>query len=424
MRIELCVCGGPSTVSMCCDDLTSHIFNTDSILNGFTAIKKQTANLNGGIGRLQTAQDELDARIQKETERADQFRSTRDSFCRFLESSRRIDQQVAELTEQRSREFSAVCPRLRPAESIEEKTWLEKAMDFLIGEENVDAVQDTFSRCWQAAKEFYQEHKKEIVETVLLVVAAVGAIAAVIGTGGVALVPLLTVLGFSTATATTISTIIGVVAVVLTTASTGFNLADVWGDFEDPWFHTTKNVLNLFSGLFNGVYSIGNLYNSFKGVSGKEFIAREKAIENGKRGYRNLEAEHPRMEHKAYGEYDQSRKKAIYAENRRRNNGVLRSDKTGKILERPKKSLPGVEPSPYEAQIDHVFSRSRGGFNSFDNAQVIERGANIQKGDSLVFNDYMRYSRPDKANWWKFGAWSLQGADSFTTTKYFASEGN
>jgi 5-methylcytosine-specific restriction endonuclease McrA len=40
----------------------------------------------------------------------------------------------------------------------------------------------------------------------------------------------------------------------------------------------------------------------------------------------------------------------------------------------------GYNPSPAEAQIDHIFPRSQGGSNSFGNAQVLSREENLTKG--------------------------------------------
>jgi hypothetical protein len=146
------------------------------------------------------------------------------------------------------------------------------------------------------------------------------------------------------------------------------------------------------------LYSVGNIYNSIKGVSGKEFIARNKALENGKSGYSSLDARHPRMQHKPGAGFDDARKSGILKENMRRNNNVLRSDKTGKILQQPTKSTRGVAPPRNEAQIDHIFPKSMGGPNSFGNAQVIERSANIAKSGNPSFADYLRHSIPDKGS--------------------------
>ena len=81
--------------------------------------------------------------------------------------------------------------------------------------------------------------------------------------------------------------------------------------------------------------------------------------------------------------FSQSQKMDILRQNMERNGGVLRSDLSGKVLVMPKQCLPGVSPSPLEAQIDHVYPRSLGGPNSAENAQVLSRGENIQKSNHV-----------------------------------------
>jgi len=241
-----------------------------------------------------------------------------------------------------------------------------------------------------------------------IVIGAVLAIAAVIATGGLALVPILTTalttLGVSAGTAMTIATVISLttagIAILSTVGSSALNIVDIWCKIDNPIFNTWQKGLNIVSAISNSAYSIGNIYNSLTGVSGKEFIARQKALENGKLGYSNLESNHPRMKHKEGAVYDQTRKKAVYTENRNRNNGVLRRDKTGKVLETPSKSVKGVKPPVNEAQVDHILARAHGGTNSFSNAQVIERSVNIAKSNSFSFTnaDYLNYSMPDQGS--------------------------
>jgi len=50
------------------------------------------------------------------------------------------------------------------------------------------------------------------------------------------------------------------------------------------------------------------------------------------------------------------------------------------------------------ANVDHIVPASQLGSNSFSNAQVIERSANIAKSAQLIFTDYLKYSTPDKGN--------------------------
>ncbi len=60
-------------------------------------------------------------------------------------------------------------------------------------------------------------------------------------------------------------------------------------------------------------------------------------------------------------------KSEIIKENMKRNNGVVRSDLSGKKLVKPEKSTKGVTPSPNEWQIDHIKPKREGGSNSYKN---------------------------------------------------------
>ena len=76
-----------------------------------------------------------------------------------------------------------------------------------------------------------------------------------------------------------------------------------------------------------------------------------------------------------------TQKEAIIKENMIRNGGVVRSDLSGEILYRPQKSQKGVTPNPNEWQIDHIIPKTKGGSNSYANAQVLSRFENRMKSD-------------------------------------------
>ena len=76
-----------------------------------------------------------------------------------------------------------------------------------------------------------------------------------------------------------------------------------------------------------------------------------------------------------------AQKKKIIQQNMERNGGVIKSDMSGEILVPAKKSQKGVTPNPLEVQIDHIEPRSKGGTNSYSNAQVLSRYENIKKSD-------------------------------------------
>ncbi|HGN6329404.1 TPA: polymorphic toxin-type HINT domain-containing protein, partial [Neisseria gonorrhoeae] len=87
-------------------------------------------------------------------------------------------------------------------------------------------------------------------------------------------------------------------------------------------------------------------------------------------------------DNKSVGEgkkFTPAQKKAIIQENMNRNGGVVKSDQSGEVLVRPKKSQKGITPPSNEWQIDHVQAKSKGGSNSYKNAQVLSRRENIKK---------------------------------------------
>jgi hypothetical protein len=67
------------------------------------------------------------------------------------------------------------------------------------------------------------------------------------------------------------------------------------------------------------------------------------------------------------------------AANRAANQGVLRSDKSGRILAQPQQSKRGVTPAANEANLDHVVPMDAQGTNSNRNLQVLARDENLIK---------------------------------------------
>ncbi|WP_312335289.1 HNH endonuclease [Anaerospora hongkongensis] len=79
--------------------------------------------------------------------------------------------------------------------------------------------------------------------------------------------------------------------------------------------------------------------------------------------------------------FTKTQKDKLIEENMKKNDGIVRSDKSGIELTRPQKSQKGVKPDPNEWQIDHIDSKSKGGSNSYNNAQVLSRKENREKWD-------------------------------------------
>jgi len=263
-------------------ELSNMIMDAESMLNCFKIVKQSTVSLNGGAGTLVSAADDIDKRIQKEEVKRNSAIEVKNKSNDFLELAQRVDNNVSSLVNKNKEELYCVNPWLRPATSVEkEKPWYEKTWDWLCGkgEALVDGakkawnwISDTAKKAWDGLVEFYQEHKK-IIDTVLIVVGAAAAIAAVVVTGGLALVPLLGAIGVSTATAITISTAVAVVAVVSTVVSSTMNVVDIWCEIDNPIFNTFQKAVNVISAVSNITYSIGNIYNSIKGITPQQYIA-------------------------------------------------------------------------------------------------------------------------------------------------------
>ncbi len=77
--------------------------------------------------------------------------------------------------------------------------------------------------------------------------------------------------------------------------------------------------------------------------------------------------------------FTSAQKKKIIQQNIERNGGVIKSDLSGEILVPATKSQKGVTPNLLEVHIDHIDPRSKGGKNSYSNAQVLSRYENIKK---------------------------------------------
>lgn len=82
-------------------------------------------------------------------------------------------------------------------------------------------------------------------------------------------------------------------------------------------------------------------------------------------------------------DFTRSQAKTILGENKRLNGGQLRDDQTGELLVPPQQRKRGVPAPPNEAQVDHVYPKSKGGPNTYSNAEVRSRSNNLRMGNKL-----------------------------------------
>ena len=223
------------------DNYSAELFSLKSkALN----IRKTVCDLDDVIGMIQASTE-----IQEQ--KAESLEAFRRKTEEFAADAVRIDEDAAAVINQSKEDFYNKYDYLKPDA---EKNFLEEWFD--------------------NAAEWCAEHWQEIAATAAIIVGAALAIAAVVATGGAALVPLLTSLltavGVSAGTAVTAATIISFtvagIAVASTVGSSALNIADTWGNFDNPVFNTLQSVLNWSSMISNGLYSVGSIYNGIKGI--------------------------------------------------------------------------------------------------------------------------------------------------------------
>lgn len=395
MRIELCAGGiGGISISDFQTDMRSFLSEKEAVIASFKAVSSSTGNLSGGVGSLSGALEDIQARIIREETALEDAKAVQTSMNDFLELAQRVDAQVASDVDRNKEDFYGKYPELRPAPPEDEKAWYEKAWEALCGageaikeaiQDGLEYIADTLKKAWDGLVEFYNEHKK-IIDTILIIVGAVLAVGAVLLTGGGALIYLLTVLGCSYGVAAAISATVGVLAIVTTVISSTMNVIDIWCEIENETFQNVRTGMNIASGIFNFVYSIGNTFNSLKGVSTSESIARAKAISNGRKGYGNLNGVNNRLKIGSDRDFSQKQKAMIREENMSRNGGELRCDLTGE-----KGSIYHPEPGSTKIgynylEIDHICPQNLGGANSFDNAQLVLWNYNNAKRANAAYD--------------------------------------
>lgn len=206
MRIEL-NSGGLSSGAAMLDfrsDLDSLIDRSQRMISGFQTIRSFANNMNGGIGDLQNAVDQIESRASTEETKTNALDSIRSRSDSFMELARKVDLNVGVLVNRNKEEFYDLNSWSRPPQTEEEKNLFQKGWDWLCekGQQFVDDVNkfkdsvvswgrsaaETISKAWNNAVEWFNENKDFIKQVAIEV--AIGA--AVIGlaalTGGASLV--------------------------------------------------------------------------------------------------------------------------------------------------------------------------------------------------------------------------------------------
>ncbi len=136
MRIELNSggLGGISTISNMQESIDSLLQKSETLVSALQSIRSYTYSMNGGVGILQDAVSNLEARLQAEETKKTSLTSTKTKIGNFVEYVVKVDGQVADTVNKNQEEFYHVNDWAKPStifNIIEEwcakvKQWLDK----------------------------------------------------------------------------------------------------------------------------------------------------------------------------------------------------------------------------------------------------------------------------------------------------------
>lgn len=201
MRIEISSSGsGGAAVSEFQSNLVKYIGDVEGVISSFKTIKESTFGLNGGVGNLQGAFENVDARVRTEEEKLQSAKTVQNSANEFVKLALRVDECVSEKIICNKEELYRVNAWLRPTTSVEQEViWYKQAWNWLCcaGEAITDEaktvwnwVSDTAVKAWNGLVSFYKENEN-LCKIIIGVLAITVAVAVTFLTGGAALPALL-----------------------------------------------------------------------------------------------------------------------------------------------------------------------------------------------------------------------------------------
>ena len=146
-------------------NMVSFVNRAEDVISSFKTVRKQTQNLSGGVGRLQSALDDVNARIQKEETKVEAVIDVYQKTNQFLELAKRVDKQVAAAVNCNRDQFYKSYPHLKPAGyDNESKSWLDKAWEWVCDKvtDGIDWVVDTTQKVIDSILNFFEDNKETI----------------------------------------------------------------------------------------------------------------------------------------------------------------------------------------------------------------------------------------------------------------------
>lgn len=164
MRIELNSGGltGTASLSTMQSEITALLGGADVFLSALRSVKSYTCNINGGVGSLQVALDEVESRIQTAEIASSNLNAAKDKIGSFIELTKKVDLTVSGLVNRNKHEFYNLNEWSRPLQKEEEKEWYEKLYDWACGVG--DSIAETAQKAWNGIKSFCSSVKEKLDE--------------------------------------------------------------------------------------------------------------------------------------------------------------------------------------------------------------------------------------------------------------------
>jgi len=205
MRIELNSggLGGSAVISGFQTDFSSLISKSRRVVSSFQVVKTFSNHMNGGIGSLQNAVDQIDSRMQQEEAKADALKTAQKKSEDFLELVHTIDEKVSILVNRNKHDFYDKNPWAKPPQPDKAKSYYDKAKDYVCkkvqqvkdGIKNIakaaiqinKSIADSISKAWDSIKSWYEENKDFIKQVAIEIAIGAAMIGLAALTGGASL---------------------------------------------------------------------------------------------------------------------------------------------------------------------------------------------------------------------------------------------
>ena len=205
MRIELNSggLGGSAVISGFQTDFSSLISKSRRVVSSFQVVKTFSNHMNGGIGSLQNAVDQIDSRMQQEEAKADALKTAQKQSEDFLELVHSIDEKVSILVNRNKHDFYDKNPWAKPPQPDKAKSYYDKAKDYVCkkvqqvkdGIKNIakaaiqinKSIADSISKAWDSIKSWYEENKDFIKQVAIEIAIGAAMIGLAALTGGASL---------------------------------------------------------------------------------------------------------------------------------------------------------------------------------------------------------------------------------------------